>query len=211
MSMAFLSSFKIGPDTVYPESLRQHLRSFHLLEDVSDAALKKLLSEANWFGLPGGMLLKRDGENERAVFLVITGGLGVFAEDERGKRRLVAHIPAGETVGEMSMISGNSEHSAQIVAMRDTELLRVDFTSSARHAESDAHSGEAVGRHNAQHVRHLQAENVRDRAVAAWPRPVADRASSGWRARQYGFQGGRAGLKLRRPVRRMVQQFRNVA
>jgi CRP-like cAMP-binding protein len=67
------------------------------------------------------MLLKRDGENERAVFLVITGGLGVFAEDERGKRRLVAHIPAGETVGEMSMISGNSEHSAQIVAMRDTE------------------------------------------------------------------------------------------
>jgi NTE family protein len=125
MNMAFLSSFKIGPDTVYPESLRQHLRSFRLLEDVSDAALKKLLSEANWFGLPGGMLLKRDGENERAVFLVITGSLGVFAQDERGKRRLVAHIPAGETVGEMSMISGSSEHTAQIVAMRDSELLRV--------------------------------------------------------------------------------------
>ena len=79
MNMAFLSSFKIGPDTVYPESLRQHLRSFRLLEDVSDAALKKLLSEANWFGLPVGMLLKRDGENERAVFLVITSSLGVFA------------------------------------------------------------------------------------------------------------------------------------
>src|SRR6476619_3461472 len=94
MNMAFLSSFKILPDT-------------------------------NWFGLPGGMLLKRDGENERAVFLVITGSLGVFAQDERGKRRLVAHIPAGETVGEMSMISGSSEHSAQIVAMRDSELLRV--------------------------------------------------------------------------------------
>ncbi|HEY4943470.1 MAG TPA: patatin-like phospholipase family protein [Rhizomicrobium sp.] len=125
MNMAFLSSFKIGPDTVYPESLRQRLRSFPLLEDVSDAAIKKLLSEANWFGLPGGMLLKRDGENDQAVFLVITGSLGVFAEDERGKRRHVAHIPAGETVGEMSMISGSSEHSAQLIAMRDSELLRV--------------------------------------------------------------------------------------
>ncbi|MBL6938359.1 MAG: patatin-like phospholipase family protein [Alphaproteobacteria bacterium] len=126
--MAFLSSFKIGPDTVYPEALRQRLRSFALLEDVSDVGLKKLLAEANWFGLPGGMLLKRDGENAQAVFLVVSGSLGVFAEDDRGKRRLVAHIPAGETVGEMSMISGSSEHSAQIMALRDTELLRVPPT-----------------------------------------------------------------------------------
>ena len=125
MNMAFLSSFKIGPDTVYPEALRQRLRGFPLLEEVSDVGLKKLLSEANWFGLPGGMLLKRDGENAQAVFLVISGSLGVFAEDDHGKRRLVAHIPAGETVGEMSMISGSSEHSAQIVALRDSELLRV--------------------------------------------------------------------------------------
>jgi len=125
MNMAFLSSFKSGLDTAYPEALRQRLRSFPLLADVSDAALKKLLSEANWFGLPGGMMLKRDGENDQAVFLVITGSLGVFAEDDRGKRRFVAHVPAGETVGEMSMISGSSEHSAQLVAMRDSELLRV--------------------------------------------------------------------------------------
>jgi NTE family protein len=125
MNMAFLSSFKSGTDTVYPEALRQRLRNFPLLEDVSEAALKKLLSEANWFGLPGGMLLKRDGENDQAVFLVITGSLGVFAEDEHGKRRFVAHIPAGETVGEMSLISGSNEHSAQLVAMRDSELLRV--------------------------------------------------------------------------------------
>lgn len=125
MNMAFLSSFKIGPDTVYPESLKQRLRGFALLEDVGEPALKKLLSEANWFGLPGGMMLKRDGENDQAVFLVVTGSLGVFAEDEHGKRRLVAHIPAGETVGEMSMISGSTEHSAQLVALRDTELLRV--------------------------------------------------------------------------------------
>ncbi len=125
MNMAFLSSFKSGSDTAYPEHLRQRLRSFPLLEDVSDAGLKKLLSEANWFGLPGGMLLRRDGENSQAVFLVISGSLGVFAEDEHGKRRFVAHVPAGETVGEMSLISGSTEHSAQLVAMRDTELLRV--------------------------------------------------------------------------------------
>jgi NTE family protein len=122
--MAFISSFKVGRETIYPESLRERLRSFPLLADVSDVALRKLLSEANWFGLPGGMLLKRDGENARALFLVVTGSLGVFVEDEKGGKRQVAHIPAGETVGEMSLISGES-HSAQLVALRDTELLRI--------------------------------------------------------------------------------------
>ncbi|MBS0275373.1 MAG: patatin-like phospholipase family protein [Proteobacteria bacterium] len=123
--MAFISSFKVGRETVYPESLRERLRGFPLLADVGEAALRRLLSEANWFGLPGGMLLKRDGENDRALFLVVTGSLGVFVDDEKGAKRLVAHIPAGETVGEMSLISGEESHSAQLVALRDTELLRI--------------------------------------------------------------------------------------
>ncbi|HEY1709285.1 MAG TPA: patatin-like phospholipase family protein [Rhizomicrobium sp.] len=124
MNMAFLSSFRVGSQTFYPDSLLQQLRNFPLLAEVSDPALKKLLSEANWFGLPGGMLLDREGENDQALFLVVTGSLGVFAQDEKGHRKLVAHIPAGETVGEMSLISGEA-HSVQLVALRDTELLRV--------------------------------------------------------------------------------------
>ena len=125
MNMAFLSSFRAGTETVYPDSLRARLRNFPLLQDIGDPALRKVLSEANWFGLPGGMELKRDGENAQALFLVVTGSLGIFVEDEHEKRRLVAHIPAGETVGEMSLISGDHSHSAQIVALRDTELLRI--------------------------------------------------------------------------------------
>lgn len=125
MNMAFLSSFRVGQEAVYPDSLRARLHNFPLLQDIGDPALRRLLSEANWFGLPGGMELKRDGENAQALFLVVTGSLGVFVQDEHKERRLVAHIPAGETVGEMSLISGGGEHSAQIVALRDTELLRI--------------------------------------------------------------------------------------
>jgi NTE family protein len=126
MNMAFLSSFRIGQETLYPDALRARLRNFPLLQDLGDTAIKRVLAEANWFGLPGGMELKRDGENAQALFLVVTGSLGVFVEDDdRKKRRLVAHVGAGETVGEMSLISGEKEHSAQLVALRDTELLRI--------------------------------------------------------------------------------------
>ncbi|HEX3431846.1 MAG TPA: patatin-like phospholipase family protein [Rhizomicrobium sp.] len=122
--MAFLSSFRNGSETVYPESLRARLRSFPLLEDLGEPALKRLLAQANWFGLPGGALLPRDGENDRALFLVVTGALGVFLEDEKSQRTMIAEVSAGETVGEMSLISGEA-HSAQLVALRDTELLRI--------------------------------------------------------------------------------------
>jgi len=123
--MAFLSSFRIGQQTLYPDELRERLQGFSLLEDVGESALKNLLAEANWFGLPGGALLDRDGENDSALFLVITGSLGVFVSDAQGQRRMVAHVPAGETVGEMSLIARDHQHSAQLVALRDTELLRI--------------------------------------------------------------------------------------
>lgn len=122
--MAFLSSFRSGSETVYPDALRARLRSFPLLEDLSEPALRRLLAQANWFGLPGGTLLPREGENDRALFLVVTGVLGVFVEDAKSGRSLVAQVSAGETVGEMSLISGE-KYSAQIVALRDTELLRI--------------------------------------------------------------------------------------
>ena len=123
--MAFLSSFRIGQQMVFPPDLQERLRGFPLLENVGDAALNNLLNEANWFALPGGTLLDRDGENDSALFLVVTGSLGVFVSDAQGQRRLVAHAQAGETVGEMSLISGGHDHSAQLVALRDTELLRI--------------------------------------------------------------------------------------
>jgi NTE family protein len=125
MKMAFLSSFRIGQQALYPEELRERLESFALLENVGEPALRHLLSEANWFGLPGGTLLERDGENDAALFLVVTGCLGVFVLDNRGQRRMVALAPAGETVGEMSLIMRSKEHTAQLVALRDTELLRI--------------------------------------------------------------------------------------
>src|SRR5437016_5034788 len=125
MNMAFLSSFRSGPEAVYPEELRERLEGFALLEDIGDAAVRQLLSEATWFGLPGGTLMERDGENDAALFLVVTGCLGVFVPDAQGQRRMVALAPAGETVGEMSLLLRSTEHSAQLVALRDTELLRI--------------------------------------------------------------------------------------
>ena len=124
IEMALLSPFRSSSESFFPESLKQRLKNFGLLDDIGDAALRRLLAESDWFGLPGGTQLARDGEHDRAVFLVVTGSLGVFVSNENSPKRLVATVPAGETVGEMSLLTGES-HSATLVALRDTELLRL--------------------------------------------------------------------------------------
>src|ERR1700730_14071100 len=78
IEMALLSPFRSSNESFFPESLKQRLKSFGLLDDIGDVALRRLLAEADWFGLPGGTQLARDGEHDRAIFLVVTGSLGVL-------------------------------------------------------------------------------------------------------------------------------------
>ena len=121
MPLPFLSSLLLGQGVA--RSLAERLTRFPLLAGLSDGAIRRLAGEACWFGLPGGARLKRDSENETALFLVITGALGVFVEDASGARRLIAQVPPGETVGEVSLFT--EEHSAELVALRDSEVLRI--------------------------------------------------------------------------------------
>lgn len=122
--MILLNALRPHAAPVIPDALRERLRNFALLEDAGEGALRRLLAEADWFCLPGGAQLSRDGDNANAVFLVVAGSLGVFVEDENSVLRLVAQVGAGETVGEMSALTGEG-HSAMLVAMRDSEMLRI--------------------------------------------------------------------------------------
>ncbi len=108
----------------YPAELRERLASFPITHEIGDRALDALLQNAQWFSLPGGAVLTREGEHDQAVFVVVAGGLGVFTQDDQGEDHFVANVPAGETVGEMSVIAGDA-HAAKLVALRDSELLRI--------------------------------------------------------------------------------------
>lgn len=130
-AMAFWSRGPGTADAHVPPELESQLQRFSLTQDIGPRAIKALVAEANWFSLPGGVVLPREGDNDEAVFLVIAGALGVYAHDEGESERFVAHIPAGEMVGEMSLLTGEP-HSATLVALRDTQMLRVSKASFER-------------------------------------------------------------------------------
>ncbi len=106
------------------DALRQRLQGLALFQEINDQTFAVLASEIEWFSLPGGWTLFRQGDVANAIYVVTAGCLAALATDERGRTRSVAQIRSGEIVGEMAVISGEPR-SATVVALRDTELLRL--------------------------------------------------------------------------------------
>ena len=78
--------------------------------------------------MPGGATLFSAGDPADALYVVLSGCLGVFSPAERRNRGLVGRVAAGGTVGEMGLISGRPR-TAHVVALRDTELARLSSES----------------------------------------------------------------------------------
>lgn len=98
-----------------------------LFDGVDRETLRRVAIDAQWFSLPGGWTLFREGDAPDGLYVVASGKLAVMTRDETGRESVLSHILAGETVGEMAMLSG-AQRSATVVALRDSELLRIPAT-----------------------------------------------------------------------------------
>jgi NTE family protein len=94
-----------------------------LFRDLEPELLSEIASEIEWFSLPGGTTLFDADEPADAVYFVITGSLGAYGRDAEGRKQFLGRISAGESVGEMALISGKAR-SAAVVALRDSEIGR---------------------------------------------------------------------------------------
>ncbi len=90
---------------------------------LDQVALAELEVSLEWFGVSAGTTLFQQGDTASDIFIVTAGRLGVFVDAGLGAE-LVAQIRSGEFAGEMALIS-NEVRSATVVALRNTELLRV--------------------------------------------------------------------------------------
>ncbi|MGH8323049.1 MAG: cyclic nucleotide-binding and patatin-like phospholipase domain-containing protein, partial [Steroidobacteraceae bacterium] len=95
-----------------------------LFKNLDDAFLRELASVSQWLSLPGGATLFCAGDPADALYVVLSGCLGVFSTTERRNGGFIGRVAAGDTVGEMGLISGRPRN-AHVVALRDTELARL--------------------------------------------------------------------------------------
>ena len=220
MNMAFLSSFRVGRETVYPDSLRDASAQFSVA-----GRCRRRGAPAAAVGSELVRLARRHAAASATArtitrcFWCVTGCARRVREKTRRARGVWSRMcSAGETVGEMSLISGEA-HSAQLVALRDTELLRISregFDSLiARHPRVMFNLMRILVRRlagdDAAAHRRRAAQDLRDRAAAGRIAGRADRAARGRGARRNGLEGGGARCQRGRSVGRMVQCVRSGA
>lgn len=95
-----------------------------LFEEVDADTLAAIESSMEWFSLPAGWTLFREGDAGRDLYIVISGRLDATIRHGHDDDVVVGRIGAGELVGEMALISGEPR-SATVIARRDTELVRL--------------------------------------------------------------------------------------
>ncbi len=111
--------------------LQKVLQQTPLFADLDPEALKVVEHELTLMVLPGGAPLFRAGEPADAVYVVTSGCLGVFrheAESDAHEPVLIAEVPPGNLVGEMSLLS-QGKRTRSVAALRDSEVWRLAQTS----------------------------------------------------------------------------------
>ena len=114
---------KAPPDTSIRRNPIAVLAALPLFEGLDQGSLVAIAAELEWFGLPGGAVLFEEGDAADALYIVTSGALGAFRSGLDGRPRLIGRITAGETVGEMALISGKAR-AATVRCLRDSELVR---------------------------------------------------------------------------------------
>lgn len=101
----------------------------------SPATAAKLAQLLQRHELPAGARLFAAGDPGDALYVVETGRLRAFAEEDGAEVRL-GEIGRGEVVGELALVAGASR-SASVFAVRDTVLLRLERSDYARLVDRD--------------------------------------------------------------------------
>ncbi|QMW24373.1 patatin-like phospholipase family protein [Sandaracinobacteroides saxicola] len=101
--------------------IRGVLADVGLFAGLSADALDALAAVAVPMGLPGGARLIEQGGVSAGVWVLLSGRLKVVRAGESGP---LGFVNPGESVGELSMISG-APHMAHVSAVRDSLLLHV--------------------------------------------------------------------------------------
>src|SRR5258708_30271914 len=98
-----------------------------LFADLDSHSMRAIERELSLIVLPGGAPLFRQGEPADAVYVVASGCLGVFRhedDDSTDEPILMAEIPPGNIVGEMSLLS-HGQRTRSVAALRDSEVWRL--------------------------------------------------------------------------------------
>ena len=103
-------------------ALLENIPLFALLDDVERG---KLAAQLDVVEHRAGEYLFRVGDPGDALYIVRSGEVEIFVQNDTGERIVLAHNHAGDMTGELSLLDGGPR-TASALATEDVEALRLD-------------------------------------------------------------------------------------
>lgn len=102
-----------------------YLRKVPLFKQLKDAQLREIAARCSSATCPRGRVLFRKTDMSTDLYLVKSGKLKAFLEDDEGDEIVLAEFVKGDFFGELSLLDGKGR-SATIVAEEDAELFMLN-------------------------------------------------------------------------------------
>lgn len=110
------------------EAVRDAFRGSALLSVLDDDEIRRLLADARLVSLEPGDYLFHQGDLSDSVYVATAGVLSAILEGETGRGQAVGAVRAGESVGEMGVLT-DAPRSLAIVARTRATLVRIEGAS----------------------------------------------------------------------------------
>jgi CRP/FNR family cyclic AMP-dependent transcriptional regulator len=101
-----------------------NLHTVELFSGLSDQQLDALLHGSRTRFFSKGTVVVHEGELGQALFIVQSGSLKVYLNDDEGKEVVLSTLGPGEYFGELALID-HAARSASIAALEPSELVQV--------------------------------------------------------------------------------------
>jgi CRP/FNR family transcriptional regulator, cyclic AMP receptor protein len=121
----------LGDATKFSSQIHALIPRCDLLENFSPAEVRLLAHFMDVYQAPAGTEIIREGEGGDFMLMLVEGKVEVLKRDRWKVPQLMAVIEAGKTLGEMSMIDGESRF-ATCMAAEPTVLAVLDRENLAR-------------------------------------------------------------------------------
>ena len=126
------------------EEILARVARLPLFVGIDEETLLEVAEELEWIALPGGAELFQEGDPPDAVYVLVAGCLGAFRTENK-ELVLLGRVQAGETVGEMALLSGH-KRTATVRALRDSEVVRFSLDAFQRLARVHPEAMLAIAR-----------------------------------------------------------------
>ena len=122
----------MGSGTAFQEELCNMIATTQMFRDFEWADIEALSSYMQAYEASTGTTLFKEDEKGTYMCLIIKGKVDIYKKDNQGKKKVVATISSGKTLGEMAIIDGERRSATAIIAestsltiLTETNFLRI--------------------------------------------------------------------------------------